>query len=130
MKRCLVVVDGFYEWRQGPSPRQPHLLQRADGAPLVLAGVADDTDGCAIVTVPARGVVSAIHDRMPMVLEREAFAAWLDPRSDVQPLVERASGDALAMAPVGMEVGDVRRDDVSLATPIDGPPPGTTLSLF
>jgi len=117
-RRCLVVVDGFYEWRKSGGRRQPFVVQRADGAPMALAGLSDTTGACAIVTAPARGVVASIHDRMPIVLEHDDWAAWLDPTRDVRPILASASADRLAMHAVSPRVGNVHNDDAGLLVPV------------
>jgi putative SOS response-associated peptidase YedK len=130
--RCLVVVDGFYEWKhagakskKGTKPSQPFFVRRPDGAPFALAGVWDrwvSRDGevlesCAIVTQPARPPVDAIHDRMPLVLEKEDWDRWLDPQlGDVTALL-RPRSPALVAHPVSTYVNDPRHDDAQCAEP-------------
>lgn len=86
-KRCLIAADGFYEWEPKELGRTPHWIFRADGYPVGLAGLwatwrnpADDewVRSCAIVTAPAAGVISSIHDRMPVALSPEVWDRWLD----------------------------------------------------
>lgn len=135
-RRCLVAVDGFYEWQRRAdatsgrkrSVRQPFVIRRADGSPFALAGVWDrwvSRDGeviesCAIVTQPARPPVDAVHDRMPLVLERDAWDAWIDPaitdgeRLD-QLLLPRSP--ALVTRPVSRYVNDPRNDDARCFEP-------------
>ncbi len=86
-RRCLIPADGFYEWEPKDRGRAPHWIYRADGHPLVFAGIWAarhdlETDQwertCSILTAEAVGVVAPIHDRMPISLEREMWDAWLD----------------------------------------------------
>lgn len=86
-KRCLIPADGFYEWEGSNKGRAPHWVFRADGYPVGFAGVwstwKDPTQGtwvpsCAIITKAATGVVSALHNRMPIALDPEAWEPWLD----------------------------------------------------
>ncbi len=86
-RRCLIPSDGFYEWGPAESGRHPHWIHRADGYPLVFAGIwstrkRDDTGEwlrtCSILTTAARGVVAPIHNRMPVTLVPEAWDRWLD----------------------------------------------------
>jgi putative SOS response-associated peptidase YedK len=132
--RALVVVSGFYEWRTlGPKRKQPFLVERADGAPLILAGIRD-AEGCAIVTTKATGLVATLHDRMPVVLERADLRRWLLPDTRPQSLVAAASADALRMHPVANDVGDVRNNHPGLAACVEeapaDPPPKKQLDLF
>ncbi len=134
-KRCLVVVDGFYEWRSVAGKKFPYLIARQDKTPMVMAGIYDATDGCAIITAPSQGVVAALHDRMPLVLQPDKFAAWIDPSvKDVRPILAKASADGLTCYPVSRAVNTVRNDDPRLIERVPEPvaelPKGKTLGLF
>jgi putative SOS response-associated peptidase YedK len=127
--RCLVVVDGFYEWRSLGGQKLPYLIARQDRTPMVMAGIYDATDGCAIITVPSQGVVAALHDRMPFVLPRDAFDAWIDPSvKDVRSMLARAGADGLTCYPVSRAVNSVRNDDPKLIECVPDLP--KTLELF
>ncbi len=133
-RRCLVPVDGFYEWRRLPSGRQPWFLAPADGGPLVLAGLWDRwvaPDGEAlvtvtIVTVAANADVARLHDRMPAVLATEADQArWLDPGlvdpDGVLPLLRPAEVGYLHLHPVDPRVNSVAHDGPDLLNPAEEP---------
>ncbi len=86
-RRCLIPADGFYEWEPPEEGRTPHWVYRADGHPMVFAGIwasrLDPTTGewlrtCSIITKDAEGVISSIHERMPVALIPEVWDAWLD----------------------------------------------------
>lgn len=86
-KRCLIPADGFYEWEPPEEGRTPHWVYRADGHPMVFAGIwasrldpetQDWHRTCSIITTGSEGVVSSIHDRMPVSLDRDVWDAWLD----------------------------------------------------
>jgi putative SOS response-associated peptidase YedK len=86
-KRCLIPADGFYEWEPADKGRTPHWVYRADGYPMVFAGIwasrKDPETGewqrtCSIITKEAEGVISSIHDRMPVALIPEVWDSWLD----------------------------------------------------
>ncbi|HSM45433.1 MAG TPA: SOS response-associated peptidase [Acidimicrobiia bacterium] len=86
-KRCLIPADGFYEWEPAESGRTPHWVYRADGHPMVFAGIwasrldADSGEWhrtCSILTGEATGSISTIHDRMPVVLVADVWDRWLD----------------------------------------------------
>lgn len=86
-KRCLIPADGFYEWESPDKGRTPHWVYRADGRPMVFAGIwatrLDRGSGtwhrtCSIITTDAEGVISSIHDRMPVSLLPDVWDAWLD----------------------------------------------------
>lgn len=74
--RCLVVVDGFYEWRK--IDRQPFLFQRADRRPFTIGGMTrGGAPACALVTCPAGDGMRDLHARQPLVVERADWARWL-----------------------------------------------------
>ena len=85
-RRCLVLADGFYEWRKGPSGRSPMRIVMRSGEPFAFAGlwaVWRDPDGnripsCTIITTAANDLLAPIHDRMPVVLPPDLEGLWLD----------------------------------------------------
>jgi putative SOS response-associated peptidase YedK len=134
-QRCLVVVDGFYEWRSVGGKKQPYLITREDKAPMVMAGIYDASDGCAIITAPSQGIVATLHDRMPVMLAANSFETWLDPSlKDLRPILAAATADGLICYPVSTRVNSVRKDDPMLIEHVPEPvveePKGKTLSLF
>jgi putative SOS response-associated peptidase YedK len=87
-RRCLVPVDGFYEWKKGEGKEKiPMCIRMKDEKPFMLAGVYSvwkDKDGVelpsfAIITTDANEMMSSIHDRMPVIIAPENFERWLDP---------------------------------------------------
>ncbi|CAK7242953.1 MAG: hypothetical protein STHCBS139747_004457 [Sporothrix thermara] len=92
-KRCVVVAEGFYEWRKaGPKERVPHYIRRRDGLPLLFAGLWDvrkDESGeteytYTIITTDSNAGLRFLHDRMPVVFQYDSdeLRAWLDPKRD------------------------------------------------
>jgi putative SOS response-associated peptidase YedK len=134
-KRTAVIVDGFYEWQKRPTGKpQPYLFRRADGEPMVFAGLwavwrdrgidgAPWIRSCTIVTTGASSDIDDIHDRMPVVLEEGAIDVWIDPeRHDTEwmtSLLVPAPPGTLARHPVGRAVGDVRNDSPDLTDPVE-----------
>lgn len=84
-RRCLIPADGFYEWKKDSSPKQPYLFKMSDGKPFTFAGIWEfwrDRTGielttCAIITTTPNEMVEAYHDRMPVILEKDARWKWL-----------------------------------------------------
>jgi putative SOS response-associated peptidase YedK len=124
-RRCLVAVDGFYEWqRQGKGPSSPFFIRREDRRPFALAGLwsrwvspdGEVIESCAIVTQAARPPVEAIHDRMPLVLEPGAWDAWLDPQltdpDALEALLSPRTPELVAYR-VSPYVNDPRHDDAA-----------------
>lgn len=104
-RRCLVVVDGWYEWsgpREGDEKRkQPWLFKSRDGEPIMFAGIWDRCDttdqgpveSFTIVTQPAGAPLNTYHDRVPVVLFGTEWARWLDVKADVTDLLGPESAD-------------------------------------
>lgn len=121
-RRCLVPVDGFYEWTGKPGAKRPHLLRPRAGGPMALAGIAEhwmSADGSeletmAILTVQANRTVSAVHDRMPVILAPQDFDLWLDCRPgtavDAAPLMLPAAEDLLEIVEVSAKLNNVRNE--------------------
>ena len=134
-RRCLVPVDGFYEWRRLPSgARQPWFVDPDGGGPLVMAGLWDrwvSPDGealvtVAIVTVAANEDVGRLHDRMPAVLaDPDAWDRWLDPTvvdpDQVTSVLRPAAAGYLRLRPVDPRVNNVAHDDPSLLVEAEEP---------
>ena len=85
--RCLILADGFYEWKQEAKIRTPYYFSLMGGRPFAFAGLWQEWQGqrqCTVITVKANEQVSPIHDRMPAILEGEASQAWLaEPRGEL-----------------------------------------------
>jgi putative SOS response-associated peptidase YedK len=130
-RRCLVIVDGFFEWqRMGKGPSQPFFVRRFDRAPFALAGVwerwvardGEVVESCAIITQPSRPPVDVVHDRMPLVFEREDWDRWLDlaPMSaDALALLLEPRAPPLVAYPVSTRVNDPGNDDPQCLRPLD-----------
>lgn len=129
-RRCLVVVDGFYEWRRpAGGPKQPYLLDLADGSgdPFALAAIWDRHAGevsCAVVTGPTDAGLEWLHDRMPVRLRADQWDEWLDPaNNDVAGLVallEAPATVSLRARPVGTRVNNARNDGPDLVEVLAG----------
>jgi putative SOS response-associated peptidase YedK len=130
LRRCLVPADGFYEWAAGSKPRQPYHIGLADGSPFAIAGLwerwsrpgAEVIESCTLLTTEANPQISALHHRMPVILEPESYELWLDPAvRDAEPLralLRPLSGERMAVHAVSRRVNDPRCDDPSCAAPI------------
>jgi putative SOS response-associated peptidase YedK len=85
-RRCVVPVDGFYEWQKTRAGRMPHYIRLAEDAPMLLAalwdrwqrGDAAPIESFAILTTPANALIEGLHDRMPAIIDRADLARWLD----------------------------------------------------
>ncbi len=123
--RCLIVADGFYEWRKDAGGRkQPFWIARGDRAPFAFAGLASPWGTCAIVTTAATDRLVDIHPRMPVMLGQEAEEAWLDREigaAEAHQLLD-AYEDTIAV-PVGHAVNDARYDGPGCLEAAPEPPP-------
>ena len=131
---CVVAVDGFYEWdhREGRL-KQPHYFTRGDGDTLLFAGLfehwrdhalGDDAPvvaTCTVITTTPNDDMDSIHDRMPVVLERDAIDLWLDTtetqRELRHELLRPAPAGTLTHYGVSSAVGNVRNDGPELIAP-------------
>ena len=133
-RRAIIPADGFFEWRQAGSGKQPYFIHRADGQVMAMAGIWErwtdpegkletPLDSCAIITTSANEEMARLHDRMPVILEPEDWARWLDPEiTDAEPLVELldpAEDHVIAYHPVGPDVGNVRNNRPDLIEPME-----------
>lgn len=131
-RRCLVLADGFYEWRTEGKLRQPYLIQRRDRAPFAFAGlwerwvpktqppVPPYIDSFSIVTTSANALLAPLHERMPVILNPEGCARWLDRGSsgaELKALLKPAAEDLLAYVPVSPRVNAAAPDDAGLIEP-------------
>jgi putative SOS response-associated peptidase YedK len=128
-RRCLIPASGFYEWSEPVGGRKrPHFIRPTDEPVLALAGLwerwrspaGDKLETCVIVTTDANAQLAPIHDRMPLLIPRDAFALWLDPKSGVEDVAQlAAAAPALDARPVSLAVNDPRKDDETLIVPLE-----------
>ncbi|MCC6422021.1 MAG: SOS response-associated peptidase [Phycisphaerales bacterium] len=127
-RRCLIPIDGFYEWQRLGTQKQPHYIHRRNDRPFGLAGLwerwskGDQTiESCTILTTSPNDLMRPIHDRMPVILSQEDYAAWLAPESkasDLLKLLKPYEGDELAEYPVSTRVNIPKNDDPGCITPL------------
>ena len=135
-RRCLLPADGFYEWEKlEDGTKQPWFIVRADGAPMVFAGLwevwkpegASEDDEplrtCSIVTTAANDLLASIHDRMPLVLGPSEWDLWLDrditDPGRLQHLLRPTDPRLFDMFEVSKAVNSVRNNSGELVRPIN-----------
>ncbi len=135
-RTCAIPVDGFYEWDHRPGrARQPHYFHRSDGAPMVLAGLyefwrdptlpadAEPLRTATVITTEPSADMDGLHDRMPVVLELDEVATWLDVEvhdgAERHGLLHPAAPGTLVHYGVSSAVGSVRNDGPELIVPAD-----------
>ncbi len=138
-KRCLVPMDGYYEWRANPAAdgkkarKTPFYIYRADGETLFMAGLwsvwkpATDASpllSCTIITTDAVGELAEIHDRMPLVAPERYWDRWLDPDApaDLELLANPPDVRGIEMREISTLVNSVRNNGPELIEPAESPP--------
>jgi putative SOS response-associated peptidase YedK len=127
-RRCLIPASGYYEWKAGPGkPKQPFFIHPRDGGLFAFAGLwdvwkkgAEPVESCAILTTTASKATRHLHERMPVILDRAHFAAWLDPLTPLPALHELlrpGAAERITHHPVGAAVGNVKNDGPELVAP-------------
>ena len=119
--RCVVPADGFFEWHGERADRRPVWFHAPDGSPLLMAALLERErtapPAFAILTGPARPPVSAVHDRMPVLLTPESARRWLHHA----PTQVRADDVALIATDVSPRVNAVAHDDPTCIAPFTEP---------
>jgi putative SOS response-associated peptidase YedK len=148
-RRCLLPADGYYEWypteertKSGKPVKQPFFIHPQDGSVMAMAGLyeiwrdptRDESDPdrfrwtCTVLTTRAEDAVGHIHDRMPLLVEPERQAAWLDPTvsdaSELRQLLVPAAPGRLEAYPVSTQVNNVRNNGAELLEPLPLEPEG------
>jgi putative SOS response-associated peptidase YedK len=146
--RCILVADGFYEWRKPPGfeklergqrlpkgvRKVPHRILLSDDRPFAMAGLwrtveinAKKVLTTGIITTDANAVVAPIHDRMPVILEDRDLDAWLDPSLNdfdaLHPLLDPYPAEGMRAYAVSDAVNNSRNDVSACIEPLETPPP-------
>lgn len=140
-KRCLVPMDGWYEWRGQKGDKTPFFMYAGDGEPLFMAGLwstwrpkdcAKDAApllSCTIITTDAAGPLAEIHDRMPLTISERDWDRWLDPDAPIDEGLLRGHGDLdrVEIREVSRLVNSVRNNGPELIEPVEPEPRQGTL---
>jgi len=124
-RRCLVLADGFYEWRKAGDAKTPYFISTADRKPFAFAGLweawsskdkSESLQTATILTTEANEFMATLHDRMPVILVPETADRWLSGDND---LIAEAStiAPALQAWPVGRRVNNARNEGADLIEP-------------
>jgi putative SOS response-associated peptidase YedK len=133
-QRCLIVTDGFYEWKkldEKGKDKQPYAIAAGDGGQMVIAGLwakwkdpksGDEVQSCTILTCIPNDSLAQLHDRMPVILEEADWPKWLGEETATQEelfaLLRPCPDDQLKIWPVDKKVGNVRNKGAELTLPI------------
>jgi putative SOS response-associated peptidase YedK len=130
-RRCLIPADGFYEWKRNGNSKQPYCFGVDHGALFAFAGVWDqwmDASGarittCSILTTTPNAVTSAVHDRMPVILDADDYDLWLDPGMrnvhTVCDLLLAYDSAQMRSYPVSSRINHVANDDEQCSRPVE-----------
>jgi putative SOS response-associated peptidase YedK len=128
-RRCLVPADGFYEWKKSPGSKQPYFIGMSDRSVFAFAGLWEyfskdgrELETFTILTCKPNNLLSEIHDRMPVILPRESFSSWLDPRRDsssLKSLLAPYSAEEMTAYRVSRLVNNPRNDVPECVEPVD-----------
>jgi putative SOS response-associated peptidase YedK len=131
LRRCLIPADAFYEWKRNGASKQPYCFEVNNGGLFAFAGLWDgwkDRSGqwietCTILTTSPNAVTSTVHDRMPVILDRESYNLWLDPgMTNVQvisELLKPCDAPLLRCYPVSSRINHVANDDEECSRPVE-----------
>ena len=116
-RRCLVLADGFYEWRKENERKIPTYIYARNGGPMAFAGLWETwkspedqvVQSCTIITTAANSFIQPLHNRMPVILSDETQALWLDPLTEDSKILE----PLLVPAPIELLTSPVVADTVN-----------------
>jgi putative SOS response-associated peptidase YedK len=129
-RRCLIPAEGFYEWKAGKGGKTPFLIRREGAEPFAMAGLwerwhgqgGETIESCTIIVTDANELVRGIHERMPVILDPQDYAVWLDPDqkdSDrLLALLKPADPARWTLHPVSRQVNSPRNDGPELLEPV------------
>jgi putative SOS response-associated peptidase YedK len=130
-KRCLILADGFYEWKASPvkKTKTPYFIHMKDRSPFAFAGLWDaweSPDGssirtCTIITTEPNELMATLHNRMPVILHPRDHAKWLDAShqtpENLLTLIKPYPADAMSAHPVSTLVNNPSNDSPELVVP-------------
>ncbi|WP_394555241.1 hypothetical protein C1N61_26250 (plasmid) [Priestia aryabhattai] len=129
-KRCLILADGFYEWKKEGENKQPFRFVMKDERPFAFAGLWEQWNRggeplytCTIITTKPNEVTKEVHDRMPVILEEDAYDLWLDPQMEdteyLKSLLVPYPAEQMKMYPVSTIVNSPKNDVEECLAPLN-----------
>ncbi len=130
-QRCLIVADGFYEWRKDGAGKVPMFIYCKTKGPFAFAGLYDTwkapngqaITSCAIITTHANELMEPFHDRMPVILPKKAYPVWLDPANEdlgaLTALLQPFPADQMIAYPVSDLVNSIRNNSLANIRPAE-----------
>ena len=117
-KRCLILADGFYEWKKTDEGKQPYYIRMKGGDLFCFAGLWDQCEGeqsCTIITITPNSVCREVHNRMPVIISKEDYDIWLSPETDKEKAVELIKSypaEFMEAFPVSRHVNSPKNEDL------------------
>ncbi|MGB9639412.1 MAG: SOS response-associated peptidase [Anaerolineales bacterium] len=130
--RCLILADGFFEWKKDNGTKTPYLVRLKSQKPFAFAGLWDkwqSPDGseilsCTIITTNPNELLKPIHDRMPAILSPQTYLTWINPEpmlpAALKPLLQPYPAEQMIAYPVSRAVNDPQFDDPQCVLPVAG----------
>jgi putative SOS response-associated peptidase YedK len=128
-RRCLVLADGFYEWKREGTTKQPYYIRMKDHRPFAFAGLWERwekedpaIESCSLITIGPNAVMEPIHHRMPVILATTQYAEWLDvslhETERLNRLLRPFPPEEMEAYPVSLMVNNPRNDHPECVAPI------------
>ncbi|WP_445508918.1 SOS response-associated peptidase [Rossellomorea marisflavi] len=129
-KRCLIIADGFYEWKKVDDRKQPYRFVMKDGKPFAFAGLWEawkkgdaPLHTCTIITTTPNALTEDVHDRMPVILKRTDYARWLDPSNqavdELKSLLVPYPAEEMELYAVSELVNSPKNDVADVLSPLN-----------
>ena len=128
-RRCILPVDGFYEWRamKGQRVKQPYAIAMKDDTPFGIGGLWENWKDPAsgewvrtfvIITTDANELVAQLHNRMPLILAPDEYKRWLSDDPDPSDLLRPFPAEPMRMWPISTRVNKPENDEPSILEPV------------
>lgn len=130
-RRCLILTDGFYEWQKSSvkgSPKAPYRFILKEEKPFMFAGLWESwrprenevVHSCTIITCAANQLVSAVHNRMPVMLDKDTCWRWLEdlPQEALNDLLKPYPSEKMTAYPVSVRLNNPKEEDAALVEPL------------
>ena len=128
-RRCLVVANGFYEWKKNGTGKIPMYIHRSTGRPMAFAGLWDEwlapnserVRTFTVITTTPNALMASIHDRMPVILPPSAYEVWLSPRAtrmELLSLLRPDENEGLVAHAVSSKVNSADAEGPDLILPV------------
>jgi putative SOS response-associated peptidase YedK len=128
-RRCLVLADGFYEWKREGTTKQPYYIRMKDHRPFAFAGLWERwekedpaIESCSLITIGPNAVMEPIHNRMPVILATTQYVEWLDASlhktERLNTLLRPFPSEEMEAYPVSLLVNNPRNDQPECVLPI------------